>query len=239
MPLEIKKKLRVKLRGYRLSLRHRNENGQTELILIGDVHGKFGAYKRLLAQAADEPTFQVGDMGVGFGRPLEKQAPHHRFIRGNHDNPEACQEHPNYAGEWGYDKNMKLFFIGGAYSVDGPLRRKMMEENPMERRIWWPDEELSDDQLAAAFGMYRETKPEIMVSHDCPQSIAKKLIDSMTVKPMGGFGVVSSRTSEWLEKMFSAWQPRLWFFGHYHRDWSREVNGTAFQCLNELSAVQL
>ena len=33
---------------------------------IGDVHGKYGQYKKLIAEV--DSSIQVGDMGVGFRR---------------------------------------------------------------------------------------------------------------------------------------------------------------------------
>ena len=60
-------------------------------------------------------------MGVGF----RKFPPHlrtlmveggHRFIRGNHDNPDACRRE----GQWIKDGTVEddVMFVGGALSVD-------------------------------------------------------------------------------------------------------------------------
>ena len=74
-------------------------------LFIGDVHGKFGPYKRICKEYRD--TIQVGDMGVGFidrytnrsySNPphYAMKAGNHRFIRGNHDNPGVCRKHSQW-----------------------------------------------------------------------------------------------------------------------------------------------
>ena len=39
--------------------------------LIGDVHGHFRAYERLISDC--EGSIQVGDMGIGFHHPVTEQ----------------------------------------------------------------------------------------------------------------------------------------------------------------------
>src|SRR6266699_1688850 len=108
---------------------------------IGDVHGKYGAYKRLIRSAPD--SIQVGDIGLGF-----RQWPHGgwrtnppydvmrgtgaRFIRGNHDNPEVCRDHTQWIQDGLVQDDM--MFIGGAKSTDRPYRHPDFD--------WWADEEL-------------------------------------------------------------------------------------------------
>src|SRR5260370_16253241 len=71
---------------------------------IGDTHAKFPLYRAIATAPVetDDPTnkifapsIQVGDFGMGF-RTAPILAPDHRFIRGNHDNPQLCAEHPNW-----------------------------------------------------------------------------------------------------------------------------------------------
>lgn len=168
------------------------------MIVIGDVHGKIHQYLELLNSLPDEEaTFQLGDMGLGFkGVNLPKLEERHRFIRGNHDDPAMCKEHPNYAGEFGADirediepsdvvlgtagysadditpypeaplTQNGLFFIGGAFSIDWAWRRASMLQGSAP--LWWPDEELSESQLETCSKLYETLKPRVVLSHDCP-----------------------------------------------------------------------
>lgn len=75
--------------------------------IIGDVHGHIADYMTLAA--ASQESIQIGDMGLGFRGVSLEPNPAHRFFRGNHDAPQACREHPNYLGDWGYDEARDLF----------------------------------------------------------------------------------------------------------------------------------
>lgn len=194
---------------------------------IGDTHGKTGELVIKLA-SIDEPVLQIGDMGLGFRGVFLPQLPeHHKFIRGNHDAPEACRAHPNYAGDYGTWG--ELFFLGGAFSIDRAWR--------VEGVSWWADEQLSDEQLAAAIALYERVKPRIVASHEAPQTIGERLLLDNGFRPEK-WGSTQARTARALQVMFQIHQPEQWFFGHYHRDWTTTQEGTKFTCLNELTVSE-
>lgn len=102
---------------------------------IGDVHGKYEPYKRILEQSLPG-TIQVGDMGVGFRRlsgpragELYASPPHYkmveheaRFIRGNHDNPAECAKHSQFIPDGTVEGD--TMFCGGAVSIDRAYRHE-------------------------------------------------------------------------------------------------------------------
>ena len=198
---------------------------------IGDVHGHIDAYLHVRGNGS---SFQIGDMGQGFPGvflPFDDTYTH-RFIRGNHDDPAACQRHKNYAGEYGYDESLGFFFLGGAFSIDYAWRQARMKVNPTP--IWWPDEQLEENQLRKATALFCDSKPDIVATHDCPESVSQYILSIMLV----GFRpekLISTRTGRWLQTMFAAHQPKIWLFGHYHVDVTTIIEGTEFVCLNELS----
>jgi hypothetical protein len=205
------------------------------VIFIGDVHGQFLNYLALI-EGVGSPTFQVGDMGVGFGTPLPAIAPEHRFIRGNHDDPALCEFHANHAGKFGYDPAYKLFWMGGAYSIDWMWRQYY--ERSTGIKVWWDDEQLSWEDLKAAKKLYLETTPEIVATHECPSSVRNILLNQLMI----GFRPekeVPSRTADVLQEMFELHKPRIWVFGHYHITKTFEHAGTEFTCLNELETLQI
>lgn len=193
---------------------------------IGDVHGKWTRYRKIIEEC--DASIQVGDFGCGFIHPFTEQPManppydamikgNHRFIRGNHDNPTACKNHSQYIADGTIENNM--MFVGGAFSIDRAYR--------FENYDWWADEELSYDNLTRMVDIYLENKPEIMVTHECPDSIAMHVFPFMK-------GEYPSRTRQAFEGMWSNHKPKLWIFGHWHYSVDQVILGTRFICLNEL-----
>ena len=225
------------------------------MFFVGDVHGKTDILINLIKRRTDGPVFQLGDMGLGFPGVALPEQPDLLFIRGNHDDPAACQKHPNYAGEFGYLPAHDLFFLSGAWSIDYGWRqawnqakleewvRYKQNSSKPPQKVWWEDEELSQPQLDAAVALYIEKKPRVVATHEAPTDAAKYLLS-------GGFRpekaeCANTRTSKALQQMYEAHQPDYWLFGHYHRDLEftlvkdNEPHKTRFICLNELSVQEI
>lgn len=200
---------------------------------IGDVHGKFDAYLSIVKNDPEE-SIQLGDFGIGFRkgggysqytRMTHPEAieythcqapPQHKFIRGNHDNPEACRKHPNYLGEYGIYKD-EIFFISGAFSVDKAWRTPGLD--------WWEQEELSQITLLNAIESYSTAIPRIVISHDCPYEIAKIMYPKVHMV---------TRTGQAFDAMLDEWRPSMWIFAHHHQSLDFVHKGTRFICLDEL-----
>lgn len=201
-----------------------------EQTFIGDVHYKYGRYSTILKNYHD--TIQVGDMGVGFFKysmnhdiipdanpPHRKMvAGNHRFIRGNHDNPSVCRRHSQWI-EDGHTEN-GMMFIGSAKTADIEGRKEGMD--------WWPDEELSPAELDGMIEKYREYKPIVMATHDCPESIARGM-PRYDVKRFD-----ENIIRRYFDHMLEIHKPMIWVFGHWHHSLDVMYKGTRFICLNEL-----
>lgn len=215
---------------------------ETIIRFIGDVHGKFGAYKTILK---DSPyrTHQVGDMGVGFlrwphGEPsanppfdlmVEKEA---TFHRGNHDSPDVCRKHKQCIQDGTVIDNM--MFIGGALSIDKAYRYPDFS--------WWADEELSTDELIIMSGIMVRIQPEIMVTHECPERVAELIIGRLPNLRGGAMKMdprFASRTRVAFDAMIDMHQPKLWIFGHWHVPFDEVISGTRFICLPELATIDV
>lgn len=203
------------------------------MILIGDLHGNFTQLGKILHDTEDE-VICVGDVGVGFkgigSRPYFRK--NFKFIRGNHDKPEDCQNHPQYLGDYGIHKG--IFFISGARSVDQHMRTEGLD--------WWRDEQLSHADLEKALAIYKEAKPEVVISHDCPWEIQEDICRDIRV--------AQPWTRKWgdpqlyptiiaMDEMLAAHRPKIWVHGHWHFRWRLEKNGTRFICLDELETLDL
>lgn len=228
------------------------------IVFIGDVHGKVKQYRKIIrALPEGSKSLQIGDFGLGFkgvhlfpGGSLTKGT--HRFIRGNHDDPARCRKHPLYLGDYGYLPEERLFYLGGAWSIDQQWRTPQVS--------WWPDEELSVEELNKAHQLYIDSKPQIVATHEAPSVAAILLLSwaqglhvsapkmsSPNDPPKGEdyayfkakMGCVNTRTSQALQQMFEVHQPKYWIFGHYHLTCSFVERGTEFQCLGELATREI
>jgi hypothetical protein len=196
--------------------------------LIGDVHGDMGAYLAIIDGC--ERSIQVGDFGIGFvPNPIDLyDINKHEFIRGNHDYPEGCKYwEPNYIQD-GTVRN-DVMFVGGAYSIDWAYRTP--------GRSWWDDEECSVEQLQHFIDVYTDVNPRVMICHECPESIAGIMCGDLGLKKYD----LPSRTRDALQVMFEIHQPEQFWFGHWHKSWGKNINGTNFRCLNinEYADVEL
>lgn len=200
--------------------------------LIGDVHGKYKQYSRIISEC--KSSIQVGDMGVGFRRvgsafdgqpyanpPYDKMvAGDHRFIRGNHDNPNVCDAHTQYIPDGTIESG--VMFIGGALSVDREYRTEGYD--------WWADEELSAVELHQMVDLYQLMKPHTMITHECPESVAEVMMALSGRRKLD----FPSRTRQAFQSMFEIHQPARWCFGHWHMSFDGVIDGTRFVCLAEL-----
>lgn len=204
---------------------------------IGDVHGAFADYERLIDGI--EQSVQIGDMGIGFHAPTVdgvappamppfdsmKRSGSHRFLRGNQDDPDKCRVQDGWIADGHSEGGM--FFCGGALSVN--------RHNRTEGLNWWPDEELSEVALAEIAEQYLDEKPGLMVTHDCPHSIAVALLQHHGIDKQ----VYPSRTRHAFQAMLERHSPDIWVFGHWHMPLDVNRSGTRFICLDVLETIDL
>jgi len=209
--------------------------------LIGDIHGHYLQYQHI-ATSYDGPTVQIGDFGLGFpGREARDETimrwmadnPQHRFIRGNHDNPDVCQTAPGWIKDGRIEGD--IMFLGGAWSIDNPQAPPGWYRRTPEYD-WWAKEECSDEQFEVMLDVYKQAKPRILITHDCPASISYEMFWTSGV--LKG-PVYRNRTSEWLQRFYEAHQPELWVFGHWHYTRTLQHSHTRFMCLGELEYFDL
>lgn len=201
-----------------------------KLRIIGDVHGKTNEYLSLAKQA--DYSIQLGDLSFNYDFLSELNSDNHKVIPGNHDNYEVNDNgdfinHTNhFLGDFGtYSlSGLDFFFIRGGNSID--------KESRTENYNWWANEEISYVQGIKALDKYGEVKPDTVLSHECPTFIIDMISGHKT---WNGLPIRPSMTANLLDQMFECHKPKLWIFGHHHKDFKFELEGTMFICLPELA----
>lgn len=201
--------------------------------VIGDIHGDLALYE--VAIRGQEKTVQIGDFGRGFFSSQQEaeldaffqENPGHRFIRGNHDSPDVCRASPGWIPDGSYDPDTETMYIGGAWSIDHAFRTPGLN--------WWADEELSMQEIARIHADFVYFKPKIVITHDCPATIAKRLF----IDGRPGMRFLRTRTGEAFEAMLRDHRPDVWVFGHWHETASEMIEGTEFICVDQRSFITL
>ena len=205
---------------------------QPWLRFIGDVHGKQSQYTGIATKAVH--SIQLGDVGFDYKwirNNLESET--HKILGGNHDNYDFVDgvftaQTPHFLGDFGIytvPEFGDIFFLRGGHSIDRAYRK--------ENRDWWPLEQITYSQGVQALELYVQTKPNFVISHECPTSMLDYF--GMPAAQAESWGIKPSMTANLLQQMLDAHQPVWWLFGHHHKDHEITWNGTTFRCLNELS----
>jgi len=176
-----------------------------KFIFLGDVHGNLIRCLNVAESNPDSTIVQIGDFGIGF-LPIDvflRLPKNFKFFVGNHDKRQEAKTLPHCLGDYG-EAYEKFFFVSGADSIDKDMR--------IEGVSWWPDEELTYKQAEDCLDKWENSKVEVLVSHDCPQSIAEKYL----------LVYDKSLTRNLLQKMIDIRKPKLLVYGHHHQ--SKRVN---------------
>jgi predicted phosphodiesterase len=206
-----------------------------------NVHAKFKQYReiteRCYASGHEQMMVQVGDFGLGFQREGDLsnqeildyvQYRNHWIVRGNHDSVPMFRNLDSYIGnQFRFINKFSIvngmLFVAGAESIDKRIRVSGVD--------YWPDEELSMPEFYDIIGQAQRSRPTIVFSHAAPSFVAHEMLGSKAEK--------HSRTEIALAALAERVNPDFWFFGHYHRSWTRKIGSTRFQCLDELEVYTL
>jgi hypothetical protein len=215
----------------------------SKLRVISDCHGcidnrnrlpNLPSYIELCEElGVEDYSVQIGDMGFDY-EPLSKINPiQHRFFYGNHDNLDTYYNCLNSLGDFGLVNlgPFEFFFVRGAFSLDKKYR--IANESITGVKSWWKNEELSQVEGNKCFNLYERLLPKVVMSHDCPAIISNMIGNPDFVQAFGYPRDMTSSTQHLLQQMFDFHQPRLWIFGHYHRNWTLVYKNTRFICIAE------
>ena len=197
--------------------------------IIGDIHGNYEAYFNIIKDA--EYSVQVGDMGFDYNPLKSIDDNHHGFIMGNHDNYDDY----NFCSLtlYAYDMvdffDIPFFYVTGSFSID--CLPRVANYALSGHKTWWYEEQLSQEELNSAVKFYEKFKPDLVITHDCPLCVKDYVSTPQIMKDFGWPIDMVNRTQEALQRMYEIHQPKLWVFGHYHKDWTTMLGKTQFVCV--------
>lgn len=179
------------------------------------------------------------------------------FIDGNHENFSALKQYPivlfhgaqchqlrphiyhMMRGEVLDIADKKILGLGGAVTYTGKKRKKVEKEKIITKHDrhdyhHFVNEIPDDIELAKAYYVLATKKPNIIVTHDGPSDVVKKIYD-ITKKPVGKYGFNPSKMQIMLQNMLNSIVQenipvKKWYFGHHHVDLNLSTkSGTEFR----------
>ena len=197
------------------------------ITIIGDVHGKYKRYHEIIREKDRHPyTIQLGDFGFKYDTLSNIDSTKHLILPGNHDNYDICYNYPHFMGDYGYTSlnGVEFFYYRGAYSIDRDSRTIGID--------WWKQEQVDIEGFMKARELYRLKKPDIVLTHDCPEFLVRDYI--------GPEGIIYQNITNWaLGELYNIHQPKLWIHGHHHTSKTTIYGNTKFVCLDELETYKI
>jgi len=193
------------------------------LRVVGDTHGEREPITKMLQTCNSYAlTIQLGDFGVGFGAEAylpRVSSDRFKVLPGNHDNYSLLAQYPHNLGRFGVFEfaGYKIFYVGGAYSID--------QHSRIEGVSWWRNEELSYVEAEECLQLWETVCKNValVLSHDGPPEFTKHILKSMPE---------DTHTGRLLQEMYKIHQPKQWIIGHWHKSFRKKIGKTAFRCLN-------
>lgn len=199
------------------------------ILFVGDIHGKFGAFRRCFEEKNPSCIIQVGDFGYwdyysdsycsGVRSFNTNNIPIY-WIDGNHENFHMINElkltapaplipisTPKFHNYFYVPRcttlninGYNILFIGGAASIDYKYRKDGVD--------WF-----SHYETISAADMYNlpDIDIDIVVSHTCPLEWKLDLL-----KAVRGSYSFKDPSEDALSHVLNKYHPKLWVHGHWH-----------------------
>jgi len=136
------------------------------------------------------------------------------------------EEYPNIRffldfGEY-FINGSHVAVIGGAYSVDkwwrlaraGVLKKTALNYNNPKRTGWFPNEQLSKEEMERANYVFEGKFFDFVFSHTCPLSFQPTDLFLSAVNQ----SEVDTSMEQWMDQLKDKMDWFVWLYGHYHND---------------------
>lgn len=238
------------------------------MIFIGDTHGIRPVFEVIDKNKIENSNLiHVGDFGLGF-EEITKDVNNLKIldemlietnnylyvIRGNHDNPIFWDKSkglnlPKFHNLRLVDdytaipiEGKLILFVGGAISIDRTFR---VDDRPYPS--WWKDEEFKLNKDSR----FTPNNIDIVVTHTAPH-FCMPISDDVPIvnnyhaieKQHGNdlksdLKIERHNLTQLYETIIKWSKPKLWFYGHFHTSYDREIDGIRFigLSINELKEI--
>lgn len=219
-----------------------------KIIVIGDIHNQFNKLNNFIDKKKPDILFIVGDFGyfensvssdiikdgikyIGF-KSIKNIKPNNTkiyWIDGNHESHLELVKYQNgkiheiekniffcSRGSTITINNYNILFIGGAASIDKNAKTEGVD--------WFREETISYQDFEKCM-IY--DKIDIVFSHTCPEYFVKYIKNNNKIND-------SSTTA--LNIIFNYYNPKLWFFGHWHKYVENIYHGCNFFGLDHIDS---
>ena len=222
--------------------------------ILGDIHADFGALNQFINKKRPDIVLQCGDFGWWPHRHgTEKITRNRRFDQyavkpsgakiywcdGNHENHDDLQERVRAAQGGPIEipvpgcfymprgsililpDGRNVLFFGGAASTD--------KEGRVEGDSWWAAEVPTIEDLEHARTQVRTQggRVDIVISHTGPLTFLRHF-PAKEIDPAR----LEDPTVALLDSILKEFQPRRWYFGHFHLDAKGVDQGCEWQALS-------
>lgn len=214
------------------------------ITIIADVHGKYDQYYDIASKS--KYSVQLGDMG--FSSTWNKlnysdlNPKKHKVIGGNHSDYDIAVNSPFYLGDYGTHTlgGITFFFVRGGLSIDRVYR--IGDELSGGPKTYWSQEELNFHQMLDCIELYKEVKPNILLSHVPPTRFIDNIHGNKGNSILQKFKFhegFRENTSLLMDELLDHHKPKLIISGHMHRSYQEQSGKTKFVSLSELETYEL
>lgn len=115
-----------------------------------------------------------------------------------------------------------VLFAGGAESADKDYRLQAMAKGAL--KCWWSQEGISENDLATLDDV---PKADLVISHTAPTSFTFEI-----ARKVRNGHHLGEPSQDMLEKVLVKYNPKRWYFGHFHWNMEGTDRGCDWKCLN-------
>lgn len=194
-----------------------------KICVIGDIHGSFSKLNEILEETESDLYIQVGDLAqMDFNKSYYSVDKPVYFIPGNHERQDIVSSYHktgvNVIPE--IEKNLFMIPFGHYFNFDGVIIGGL-GGNFSPKRYQWNRKKLQYNRrkhfTISDVLKLTNIDLDILVTHEAP-------------KPFKYYPGMNDLGCQVVNDLIESTNPKYHFFGHHHKYWHKDINGTKSYC---------